>query len=287
MNTKNDLSSRRRGVARLALVWLLGCLAAGGGLLAAGANHAAAPAAAAGSSARPHTKAIEDVRVGDWVLAKDPGQAGPPTPHRVVALPRNWTEHVAHVRLEGGGELLATRSHPFWAEGRGWVDAADLRAGDRLVDDAGRPAAVAGVEVEERTCDTYNLTVEGVHTYYALAGETPVLVHNVNPWEFGNYDDMIKNSTPYDGLQIHHYPQGQPAGEVIDGYTYSDGLAVAVPDAEHRGMNGTNYKSGEFEGSPEGLIGEARDNMRDHTSIPDKDLDALDAEARRRYLPCE
>ena len=190
-----NYDSRRRGVARLALVWLLGCLAAGGGLLAAGANHAAAPAAAAGSSARPHTKAIEDVRVGDWVLAKDPGQAGPPTPHRVVALPRNWTEHVAHVRLEGGGELLATRSHPFWAEGRGWVDAADLRAGDRLVDDAGRPAAVAGVEVEERTCDTYNLTVEGVHTYYALAGETPVLVHNA---PFGD----VAGGGPIDGNQV-------------------------------------------------------------------------------------
>ncbi|MFX0593820.1 hypothetical protein [Melissospora conviva] len=26
----------------------------------------------------------------------------------------------------------------------------------------------------------YNLTVEGIHTYYVLAGTTPVLVHNCN-----------------------------------------------------------------------------------------------------------
>ncbi|WP_406707917.1 hypothetical protein [Streptomyces halobius] len=27
---------------------------------------------------------------------------------------------------------------------------------------------------------TYNLTVDGLHTYYVMAGETPVLVHNSN-----------------------------------------------------------------------------------------------------------
>src|SRR5207302_822245 len=85
------------------------------------------------------TKAIENVRVGDWVLAKDPTQAGPPTPHKVVALPRNWAEHVVHVHVDGEGQLEATRSHPFWVLGKGWVNADDLRSGDPLVDERGMP----------------------------------------------------------------------------------------------------------------------------------------------------
>ncbi|MEU4246905.1 hypothetical protein AB0F15_05785 [Amycolatopsis sp. NPDC026612] len=35
---------------------------------------------------------------------------------------------------------------------------------------------------------TYNLTVEGVHTYYVLAGDTPVLVHNTVPCPVGAGD---------------------------------------------------------------------------------------------------
>jgi hypothetical protein len=131
------------------------------------------------STASSQTKKIEDIKVGDWVLAKDPGDLGPPTPHRVVALPRNWTEHIVHVRVQGGGELQATRMHPFWVEGRGWTEAKTLRRGDGLRDDKGCLVAVTAIEVEDKTTDTFNLTVEGVHTYYALAGDIPVLVHNL------------------------------------------------------------------------------------------------------------
>jgi hypothetical protein len=97
----------------------------------------------------------------------------------VVALPRNWTEHVVHVEIDGGGELKATRNHPFWVEGRGWTAAKNLRANDRLTDDRGEPVAIKRAWVEDRTTGTYNLSVEGVHTYYVSAGGVPVLVHNV------------------------------------------------------------------------------------------------------------
>lgn len=172
----------RRGLSLAGLVWCLACLT-GGGLLLAKATAPASERPSVLSAQRPPlTKPIEDVRVGDWVLAKDPDEAGPPTAHRVTALPRNWTEHWVHVLVEGGGELQATREHPFWARGRGWVDAKDLRVGDVLEDEAGRPVAVAAVTIKPRTADTFNLTVNGVHTYYALAGGTPVLVHNVNTY---------------------------------------------------------------------------------------------------------
>ncbi|MEU1034383.1 hypothetical protein ABZ402_37880 [Streptomyces mirabilis] len=41
----------------------------------------------------------------------------------------------------------------------------------------------------------YNLTVQQLHTYYVLAGETPVLVHNCGPMDlnFNQIRQRIKN----------------------------------------------------------------------------------------------
>lgn len=176
MKTTQIVHSRRHGLVRFALVWLVGCLVAGGGLLAM------VPKPSPSHTTKYRTKNIEDVKIGDWVLAKDPADVGPPTPHRVLAVPRNWTEHVVHVRVEGGGELQATRGHPFFTANRGWVDAKNLRGGDVLHDLDARSVRVSSVRIEDRTCGTFNLTVNGLHTFYALAGQTPVLVHNVNTY---------------------------------------------------------------------------------------------------------
>lgn len=279
-------STRRHGFVRLALVWLLACATLGGLAFSHSAASSGQTTGAAVAKAAVRIKSIEEVRVGDYVLAKDPESVGPAVPHRVVALPRNWTEHLVHISVEGGGkELQATRAHPFWTRNRGWVDAKDLRAGDWLEDQIGQPVKVTRVWEQARTTGTFNLTVEGVHTFYVLAGNTPVLVHNaVQPWQFGNYNDLIAASETGDGLVIHHYPQGQPASEIFTGYEYPKGLAVAVPRDEHLLLNGTSYKAGQFTGGGTQLIDEAYYNMG-ATSIPAKQLNALDAEARARYLP--
>ncbi|WP_405469083.1 polymorphic toxin-type HINT domain-containing protein [Streptomyces anulatus] len=79
----------------------------------------------------------------------------------------------------GPAELTATYEHPFWSPSRGsWIDAADLRPGDTLLSDDGSQSAVQDNAAFTRHARTYNLTVDGLHTYYVLAGETPVLVHN-------------------------------------------------------------------------------------------------------------
>lgn len=46
--------------------------------------------------------------------------------------------------------------------------------------DGGRTVTVAATSQYRDRQRTYNLTVEGLHTYYVLAGQTPVLVHNSN-----------------------------------------------------------------------------------------------------------
>lgn len=174
---------------RLPLVWLISCVAVGGWLISMGASPKAVP------SHKLTTKAIEDVKVGDFVLAKDPSNLGPPKRCKVLELPRSWSEHVVHIQLNGGGELQATREHPFWIPQRGWVRAREIQSGDQLQDEFGSPVVVTGVRIETRTVDTFNLIVEGVHTYYAMAGDTCVLVHN----GYGSYTNTHASGTVYVG----------------------------------------------------------------------------------------
>jgi pretoxin HINT domain-containing protein len=77
-----------------------------------------------------------------------------------------------------GGTLTTTYHHPFYDQtGNAFVDAKDLHAGDVLQTPTGT-ASVTAVRLYHATRTTYDLTIDGLHTYYVLAGTTPVLVHN-------------------------------------------------------------------------------------------------------------
>ncbi|MBO0884776.1 MAG: hypothetical protein J2P17_31485, partial [Mycobacterium sp.] len=124
-------------------------------------------------------KPIKDVELGDEVMATDPA-TGEQGSHKVVDLIRHSGRHtMVAVHLANGATIDATDHHPFWVESKGkWVDAIDLVAGDVLRTADGRTLTVSSVGISEQDLTAYNLTVEGVHTYYVVAGDTPVLVHN-------------------------------------------------------------------------------------------------------------
>nr|BFD89532.1 hypothetical protein KitaXyl93_08920 [Kitasatospora sp. Xyl93] len=124
-------------------------------------------------------RAIEAVQVGEEVVATDPtpGQTGPRRVSATIYTPddRDFTD----LSLGAGKSLTSTDHHPFWSENRKqWTDAADLRAGDELRDPAGQPQRIEGVRHWNTLQGAYNLTVDDLHTYYVLAGDLPVLVHN-------------------------------------------------------------------------------------------------------------
>jgi hypothetical protein len=90
------------------------------------------------------------------------------------------------VHLADGTTITATDRHPFWDATTGkFTYALDLRPGDMVRRIDGTLLAVAGIRVYDRDVTAYNLTVDGIHTYYA--GTTPVLVHNscYNPANLG------------------------------------------------------------------------------------------------------
>ncbi|NJP35694.1 hypothetical protein HCJ94_27960 [Micromonospora sp. HSS6-12] len=124
------------------------------------------------------TKPIKDIRVGDLVLATDP-QTGEEGPREVTHL---WVhkDQLIDLRVDGG-DLTTTEDHPFWNEtDQQWQDSQALDPGDLLYTALGRTVAVTGLDWNSIQYGlAYNLTVDGIHTYYVLAGNTPVLVHNV------------------------------------------------------------------------------------------------------------
>ncbi|MFJ1899528.1 polymorphic toxin-type HINT domain-containing protein [Streptomyces sp. NPDC088115] len=130
------------------------------------------------------TKNIEDVEVGDIVLATDPvtGETKKRTVTNTIRTEddKDFTE----LAIEADGEtskLVATDTHPFWSTaGKKWVDAGDIQPGVTLRTSDGSLAEVVGVRHYQKRQRTYDLTVDSTHTYYVLAGQTPVLVHNSN-----------------------------------------------------------------------------------------------------------
>ncbi|WP_436992586.1 polymorphic toxin-type HINT domain-containing protein [Streptomyces sp. enrichment culture] len=130
------------------------------------------------------TKPIEDLEAGDRVLATDP-ETGETELKSVTATIRTEDDKTyidLTVLTEDGVESITTTDHhPFWAASeRAWIDAGDIQPGMTFRTDEGSSVQVVATRTYEAQQPTYNLTVADLHTYYVLAGATPVLVHNCN-----------------------------------------------------------------------------------------------------------
>ncbi|WP_323138224.1 MULTISPECIES: toxin C-terminal domain-containing protein [unclassified Streptomyces] len=130
------------------------------------------------------TKDIEDIQLGDKVLSTDPetGKSGSREVTRLIVTDDDKHFNELSLATEDGVEkLTATHEHPFWSPSeKRWIEARHLAPGTTLLTGDGDPAIVTANRSFTKRARTFNLTVEGLHTYYVLAGETPVLVHNSN-----------------------------------------------------------------------------------------------------------
>jgi RHS repeat-associated protein len=130
------------------------------------------------------TKDIEDIKAGDKVVATDPetGETELREVTRLIVTDSDKRFNELSLATEEGTEkLTATYEHPFWSPSqKRWIEAADLTVGMTLRTDDGSSVTVTANRSFTQHIRTYNLTVEGLHSYYVLAGQTPVLVHNSN-----------------------------------------------------------------------------------------------------------
>ncbi|WP_406067474.1 polymorphic toxin-type HINT domain-containing protein [Micromonospora sp. NBC_01638] len=77
------------------------------------------------------------------------------------------------------GTVTATDGHPFWVDDKQeWLRADHLNPGDLLLSPDGARVSVIAVVAYGAVATVHNLTVDDIHTYYVLVGDTDVLVHN-------------------------------------------------------------------------------------------------------------
>ena len=151
------------------------------------------------------TRNIEDLLEGDWVLAKDENNPdGEPVLKQVTKV---WIKTVTQLRVltltnEDGDEqvIQTTDEHPFFAEGRGWIGAGELAAGDRVLTAEGVSiVAVTSVVQHPQGITVYNLEVEGSHTFFVddvAGGVDAAWVHNAN--YYTNLVNILKaKGSPY------------------------------------------------------------------------------------------
>ena len=143
---------------------------------------------------RAGLKPIEDIEVGDEVLAYDE-ETGEQAYKPVVQLFRNETKEWYHVRVNDE-EIICTGGHPFYilnaeasrksvlyegtktdTKGK-WITAKELKVSDQVLLSDGSCAIIEEIQVEQLSAPetTYNFEVADFHTYYV--SDSKVLVHN-------------------------------------------------------------------------------------------------------------
>jgi hypothetical protein len=117
---------------------------------------------------------IGSVEVGDSVLAYDP-ETGETASHTVTAVMVHTDPVVEHLSTDAGS-IETTPNHRFFSADRGWVEAGQLRVGERIRTANGTHALVLGFTLEATPSDMYDLTVESAHSFFVGSGG--LLVHN-------------------------------------------------------------------------------------------------------------
>jgi hypothetical protein len=178
------------------------------------------------------TKPIVEVELGDKVLSTDP-ESGETEGKPVSILHHNEDADLADVTVKdtktGTTDVLHTTwHHPFWnADKQQWTDAKDLKAGDKLRSPDGETTqTVAAVKVWTGLKWMDDLTVNDTHTYYVLAGNEPVLVHNNNDCDLA---DIAANHrvNANNGLGVKGGKNIAVMRSMIDGQSPTTGIATS------------------------------------------------------------
>jgi len=117
--------------------------------------------------------AIEQVRVGDLVLAQDP-ESGELAYQPVLRATVRPEGPLVRVCLTNREVLETSGGHLFWVAGSGWTKARDLQSGDELHGVHG--AVRVSLADTGSAAETYNLIVADFHSY--VVGDGQILCHD-------------------------------------------------------------------------------------------------------------
>ena len=133
--------------------------------------------------------AIEKLRAGDKVISTNPDtlETGGKT---ILETYVREVDKLVHLTINGE-EIVTTDNHPFYVQGRGFIEAGKLLEGDKLVSVNGGDLFLNRISIEETEMpvSVYNINVESTHTYFV--GNCYIWVHNkceVTKNADGSYD---------------------------------------------------------------------------------------------------
>ncbi|TWT33546.1 Serpin (serine protease inhibitor) [Posidoniimonas corsicana] len=135
---------------------------------------------------------IEEVRVGDTVLARNEHLLEGPVEPRVVEATRHGEAEILELHL-GRRVIRTTELHPFFVEGQGWLPAAEISSGDRLACDRGGAIAVSYVQRTGKVEAVFNLRVAEHRTFFI--GE--------DDWGFGVWTHNFYDTGFYANRPFH------------------------------------------------------------------------------------
>ena len=179
------------------------------------------------------TEPISLVKTGDTVESADPTTGKLTGGRKVVAALVHRDSNLIDVTVRDVhgrlSTLHTTTEHLFWdATAHSWVQADQLVPNHALQSADNAKAYVAAVRLTSGAALRYNLTVSQLHTYYVLAGTTPVLVHNTDcgPVDYGStkLSQAVQKARVAQGNTGNNYA----AAQLTDPVTGEDmGIVVA------------------------------------------------------------
>ena len=120
--------------------------------------------------------AIEKLAAGDKVISTNPDTLET-AEKTVLETYVRQVDKIVHITINGE-EIVTTDNHPFYVQGRGFIEAGHLLVGDKLVSVNGEDLIIEDyyLELTEEPVSVYNFQVEDFHTYFV--GDCAVWVHN-------------------------------------------------------------------------------------------------------------
>ncbi|WP_433894213.1 RHS repeat-associated core domain-containing protein [Streptomyces sp. CA-111067] len=171
--------------------------------------------------AEAKTKPIGEIKPGDKVEAASPNTGQHKGVRSVTATHINHDNDLVDLSVETSpghrSTLHTTSRHPFWDDTlHKWIPAGQLKPAHSLETATDHHVRVSAVHIRPGAADMWNLTVDELHTYYVLAGTTPVLVHNSSCWTATNSKTPMQNALGHWGKHKGDYPQLQNAKQYVE-----------------------------------------------------------------------
>ena len=146
--------------------------------------------------------AIEKLAAGDKVISTNPDTLET-AEKTVLETYVRQVNKLVHITINGE-EIVTTDNHPFYVQGRGFIEAGSLLVGDRLISVNGEDLIVEDycIELTDEPVSVYNFQVEDFHTYFV--GENKVWVHNrtCTSQERQDIKDHLEGNKSTDGAKL-------------------------------------------------------------------------------------